>query len=1577
MTSKGNRLNQAALNRSIIVDIANRKVSRRDLFAGGAAAAASFSPGMRAAVSVLSVEPVTVKLTRTGKGSRAVVSTSGGSWTLDSSDFSGSPIITTLPGDKSTLVSLQGARYPGTHVALNFDVYVPHLSTGTIEFNFHNCGDGTASFKANAKVDPFLKGDRPATGPIDKANLNGLLHTLQPGASGIGLTRGTASFSVTGELLATAPMELSTDENAWAISELGVSSQARNADTIVSGSDKVHSVIRATKRDQWSGLVAMEAVSGWQINGDVDAFDTIITECHEDGQIATTYLGSGSLDVVLPGVAHLKTKSPSLTTLGSNGDDLHFASMLHEDGSWIHHDGVSLHAAPLSDEPFILATNRKGELHGEPVLHTRHVAANLEDAIASFPSSRVANLLIASESLGRPPIVQKRPPVTQKPPITVTPKDTVQKPIVAATAKTWIPSLEVIRPQDFLNLKFEFANLVMVTSGNGPAYFQREELSRPAYVVVEFPPQAIGEQSNFAGKPYSIPVRTLLSGPTRLVFYVPSTQKTVKLSLTEDGGLLDWTLWSLSVAPEAFSTFSGKVSVDPTWLHPLQDLKISGSREFELFAERTPTVSERLAGIFKIQRQTTADQGTKPLILQFQSVRQKSPELIHLKPIVREIKSQIDPTKVVPGVPNGRSGPVYRYNTNIEIPAMMQMSPDENAHFFHVRGLKKGGPIRIGSPNRTALWHTRLGTFAFMDGTFYRAEASDDGEWFYTQDEKGKLGPFKSKAPIHPKLRAIDCTDYDKKNNLSDDFTITHEQRVDIVKSMTRRSATPSSDSTAFSAERLMLTSLGGFLKGSWHWPSTKSPPHTVTDWTHWSTLGREQFVEIVEAGFLYPTGHPAVKVTTSQRKFVLSGKGVVAELFTKKYIRVTRPVVHLETDAARKLGFTQLTCKTKTTPDVGFIGAFTVLAGTTTPFEFAMVGIDMDGHAVSWTQQCGFVAIPDALNTGTHWENENPTQAHTGGHPISFAPSQNPSDGTKFPCQSFIMKAIPGTPNFEGEIPAFRPTMATAKIKVSALDQYMPSGQNVGEVTVAFDSGYKANGFTGGAEVFLTLASPVSAQLSDGKKFGGMVTPGIKMEAISRKHGPIPMPSGNSVSTSQYALVSSSEEFASTDAPYLVPDIGKLLGVVSIWDLLPKSIDIAGDGKRIPKFKVATVFADDTFGKVGSGTTSAPFIGAVASFSWQPDLSNWSPGGWAFGTPCFSSYNGTAQLRVDAAYYQITDAHGASFPQGSSYYLKAGVYNFQINACDQVKVLVKNIEFNSQTGSKASIKIDIDDIQFVNMLAFVGVLQKYLSSGSKGYHFSSSLPESEILASTEPALEGFGIQPILDIDGNGLTVGFSLTIPTIGIGVVSVMNISVLSEMILPWFGDALTFRFSFCTRDAPFCLSVYGIAGGGFLGIELTPAGIKTIEGSIEFGACVAINFGVASGSISLMAGFYFKYDVAGGTTLTGFVRLVGEVDVLGGIISASIELYLGLSYNTSSHVLSGDASIGIRISLFCFHKTVTVHAHKEFAGSSSNAEIGNTWASNSPPELFSDRDRTLFTKSVTDQQFKNYCSAFGGNA
>ena len=57
----------------------------------------------------------------------------------------------------------------------------------------------------------------------------------------------------------------------------------------------------------------------------------------------------------------------------------------------------------------------------------------------------------------------------------------------------------------------------------------------------------------------------------------------------------------------------------------------------------------------------------------------------------------------------------------------------------------------------------------------------------------------------------------------------------------------------------------------------------------------------------------------------------------------------------------------------------------------------------------------------------------------------------------------------------------------------------------------------------------------------------------------------------------------------------------------------------------------------------------------------------------------------------------------------------------------------------------------------------------------------------------------------------------------------------------------------------------------MEIDLQGIRMIEASLEFGAAVSINLGVASGGVSIMAGIYFKMELVDGqnsTTLTGYV-------------------------------------------------------------------------------------------------------------
>ena len=94
-------------------------------------------------------------------------------------------------------------------------------------------------------------------------------------------------------------------------------------------------------------------------------------------------------------------------------------------------------------------------------------------------------------------------------------------------------------------------------------------------------------------------------------------------------------------------------------------------------------------------------------------------------------------------------------------------------------------------------------------------------------------------------------------------------------------------------------------------------------------------------------------------------------------------------------------------------------------------------------------------------------------------------------------------------------------------------------------------------------------------------------------------------------------------------------------------------------------------------------------------------------------------------------------------------------------------------------------------------------------------------------------------------------------IGVFSLTNLSLNADTRIRFLGKAVTVGFSFCTRERPFTLAVAFLGGGGFFGIRLSPQGLEVLEMSLEFGAIVALDFGVASGSVSAMAGIYIRLE------------------------------------------------------------------------------------------------------------------------
>jgi hypothetical protein len=179
---------------------------------------------------------------------------------------------------------------------------------------------------------------------------------------------------------------------------------------------------------------------------------------------------------------------------------------------------------------------------------------------------------------------------------------------------------------------------------------------------------------------------------------------------------------------------------------------------------------------------------------------------------------------------------------------------------------------------------------------------------------------------------------------------------------------------------------------------------------------------------------------------------------------------------------------------------------------------------------------------------------------------------------------------------------------------------------------------------------------------------------------------------------------------------------------------------------------------------------------------------------------------------------------------------------------------------------------------------------------------------------------------------------------------------------------RFAFSERADPFHLTISMFSGGGFFGLALGADGIELVEASFEFGASVSISIGVASGGVHIYAGIYFSYGVDpdnGGVetcVLTGYVRLGGELDILG-LISMSLEFYMSITYEKigDASKVSGQATLTVEVEVFVFSASVSMTAEKHFG----NAPGDPTFAQLMPASAADANDSPYWDE---------YCAAFG---
>ncbi|QSX75883.1 hypothetical protein HIV01_005075 [Lysobacter arenosi] len=301
--------------------------------------------------------------------------------------------------------------------------------------------------------------------------------------------------------------------------------------------------------------------------------------------------------------------------------------------------------------------------------------------------------------------------------------------------------------------------------------------------------------------------------------------------------------------------------------------------------------------------------------------------------------------------------------------------------------------------------------------------------------------------------------------------------------------------------------------------------------------------------------------------------------------------------------------------------------------------------------------------------------------------------------------------------------------------------------------------------------------------------------------------------------------------------------------------------------------------------------------FEWKPEVASWP-----------DETDPLLRLKKDSLVFAVQGQTGLDGK--AKLEALAELRDFTLHLFPKAELLALKFDhftFKSGTAGKPEVDVVLNDITFKGVLSFVEGIKDLIP------------------------LDGFSDPPMLKVTPEGMSAGFMLALPDLALGMFSISNLSLNADVQVPFIGKAVTVGFGFCTRERPFTIAVAFLGGGGWIGMRASAKGLDVLEIGLEAGACIAVNFGVASGSVSAMVGVYIRLESEAGS-ITGYFRIRGEVDVLG-LISAAIELYMELMYQPPTGKLVGQASITVNVSVIGISKSVRISAQRVFSGSNGD--------------------------------------------
>lgn len=838
------------------------------------------------------------------------------------------------------------------------------------------------------------------------------------------------------------------------------------------------------------------------------------------------------------------------------------------------------------------------------------------------------------------------------------------------------------------------------------------------------------------------------------------------------------------------------------------------------------------------------------------------------------------------------------HETAIEMPYRLIASPLKTAGFTHALA-------PVTHADRTELWHSRLGTREIRQGQVQIDDrpgvATDTGGW------DGE------------KLRFIWSPDYP--GNTLDGFTkpLDHLDRRMLVKltagfnELRQDGKTPFVPRAVF-VRRLMLSAMGGDLEA--HRKFDPRPQEVdISAWTHRSAIGRDYFVRVEYSGFLFPFGHRATLVKLTERKFQWRSVGDRVAALRQRFFIIVRdrmiayPGISPQPHQGRSLPYQQVICALEgATPDLAVPGsdpddrvqsvtgnsdpaqfrmAFWPSRGGGVDYQFPLVGIDGAGRKIPFEMPLIFISelknkAADIPKIRDHWNGGGKAAQRRvptlAGQTVRMAPFANGAGDVDVPLN-------------EVEIRAINPTSSISSTPGRTLQQFPRFGEAKAKLAaierltgvarverIKFYQSYLDNGLDPTGAVF--------AEIVGAAKLGfGSDTPSSNVGGIAT---PDLKPSGLSARHGVTSGDVGTFNGGQFDPGQFFPD-AKLLGFFSLKTLLKVlPLSDAGDTPKITTLELPDRIRT-TFSITQNLDAGEPISGLILG---------------AGGQSVFS---------LDS----VVDAPLAAVPPETS--VTGSLTHFKISFLGALIIHFDRLRFFTRPGAKPDVDVDLNPqsgVTFGGPLEFINRLKDFIPAN------------------------GFSDPPNLDVTPAGITAGYSLGLPSIQVGILSLSNISLGAAFSLPFTGQPPTARFNFAERQNTFNLTVSMFGGGGFVALVAATDGIKEIEAQLDFGAQIAINLGVASGSVYVKGGFYFHY-ATDKIEFEGFVELGGRLSVLG-LISVSLTFHLGLTYEllqksanngVRASRLFGQATLTVEIEILFFSVSVDVTVEKTFVGSEAD--------------------------------------------